>query len=89
MPHDQSVTPEFSTRKTSLSAVMMAEMLYTEFKRTKMDAWEQQRTNDPSLNPPTQEQILQDWLEFIEKRAQMEPLQPMLGQPPRREKTPV
>ncbi len=68
---------------------MMAEMLYTEFKRTKMDAWEQQRTNDPSLNPPTQEQILQDWLEFIEKRAQMEPLQPMLGQPPRREKTPV
>ncbi len=68
---------------------MMAEMLYTEFKRTKMDAWEQQRTNDPSLNPPTQEQILQDWLEFIEKRAQMEPLQPMLGQPPRREKTPI
>jgi len=67
----------------------MAEMLYTEFKRTKMDAWEQQRTNDPSLNPPTQEQILQDWLEFIEKRAQMEPLQPMLGQPPRREKTPI
>ena len=68
---------------------MMAEMLYIEFKRTKMDAWEQQRTNDPSLNPPTQEQILQDWLEFIEKRAQMEPLQPMLGQPPRREKTPI
>ncbi len=67
----------------------MAEILYTEFKRTKMDAWEQQRTNDPSLNPPTQEQILQDWLEFIEKRAQMEPLQPMLGQPPRREKTPI
>ena len=68
---------------------MMAEMLYTEFKRTKMDAWEQQRINDLSLNSPTQEQILQDWLEFIEKRAQMEPLQPMLGQPPRREKTPV
>jgi hypothetical protein len=69
MPHDQSVTPEFSTRKTSLSAVMMAEMLYIEFKRTKMDAWEQQRTNDPSINPPTQEQILQDWLEFIENDA--------------------
>ncbi len=48
---------------------MMAEMLYIEFKRTKMDAWEQQRTNDPSLNPPTQEQILQDWLEFIETKG--------------------
>ena len=66
MLHYQSVTPEFSTRKTSLSAVRIAEMLYTEFKRTKMDAWEQQRTNDPSLNPPKQEQILQDRLEFIE-----------------------
>lgn len=67
----------------------MAEMLYTEFKRTKIEAWEQQRANDPSLEPPTKDQILQDWLEFIEKRAQMEPLQPMLRRPPRREKTPV
>jgi hypothetical protein len=67
----------------------MSEMLYTEFKRTKMDAWERQRRKDPSLDPPTQEQILQDWLDFLEKRARMEPLQPMLGHPPRREKTPI
>ena len=89
MPHYQSVTPEFSIRKTSLSTVKMAEMLYIEFKRTIMDAWERQRENNPSLEPPTQDQILQDWLEFIDKRAQMEPLQPMLGHPPRREKTPI
>ena len=62
----------------------MTEMLYTEFKRTKMEAWERQRANDSSLEPPTKDQILQDWLSFIEKRAQMEPLQPMLGHPPRR-----
>ncbi len=68
---------------------MIAEMLYTEFKRTKMDAWERQRENNPSLEPPTQEQILQDWLAFIEKRALMEPLQPMLGHPPRRERAPI
>ncbi|MBA7613861.1 hypothetical protein ES703_21119 [subsurface metagenome] len=68
---------------------MMAEMLYTEFKRTKMDTWERQRENNPTLEPPTQEQILQDWLSFIEKRAQMEPLQPMLGHPPRRERAPI
>ena len=67
----------------------MSEMLYTEFKRTKMDEWERQRTKDPSLDPPTQDQILQDWLDFLEKRARMEPLQPMLGHPQRREKTPI
>ena len=67
----------------------MSEMLYIDFKRTKMDAWEQQRTKDPSLDPPTQEQILHDWLDFLEKRAIMEPLQPMIRQPPRREKTPI
>ena len=68
---------------------MMAEMLYTEFKRTKMETWEHQRENNSTLEPPTQEQILQDWLTFIEKRAQMEPLQPMLVHPPRRERAPI
>ena len=67
----------------------MEEMLYTEFKRTKMEAWERQQLKDPSQTPPTQDQILQDWLDFIDKRAQMEPLKPMLGHPPRREKTSV
>ena len=67
----------------------MSEMLYNEFKRTKMETWERLREVNPSLEPPTQEQILQDWLSFIEKRALMEPLQPMLRHPPRRERAPI
>jgi hypothetical protein len=67
----------------------MSEMLYIDFKRTKMETWARQREKTPSLEPPTQEQILQDWLEFIEKRAQMRPLHPMLGQPPRPGRAPI